>query len=715
MIPVSIGNIGRMAGLADRLEPFSLSEQFLDFGIGIIPLTSLFYFAGFTVFMLYLNLVMMSKRHWDSNRTSSTGFQFAARAFCVACVLTCVTVWANYGAVRVDATAERLFTLSKVTTTALDELDSERPIRIQAFLSPEAPRDYVDTRKRLVGLLRQFDEMGGKNLEVRYIDVEPDSKEAEQAEHFGIRSQVVSSERDGRTTQEEVFLGAVIISSYHKVVIPFFGKGLPIEYELTRSIQTVSEEEKLNVGVLQTDAGVVGGGREWQIIQELRQQYDVEVVSPNEPISGDDFEVLIAVMPSALTEPEMDNLVAYVKRGKPVLIFDDPFPRTMMGQFGVTNAPRQPKPSPGGGGGGMFGGGQQPAPPKADGGRATRLLQAIGIDWKYDQVAFDTSNPHAEIPVPDEFVFITTEAGGPDAINGESNVTDGLQELIAIYPGTVRKRSSANVDFTPLLTTGASSGLLDWDEFVTEGGGFGGMMGMPSGATPLARPFRVIDKVRHVIAAEISGRGDQKVNAVFVADTDMISDFFFQERNSGNLKDQLDIEFDNVSFVLNAVDYLAGENTYFDLRSRRRKHRTLQQVERRKQIFVKAANKKEKKAEKDADDELEKRQKALDKRVKAIDEDESLDRVAKMQKKTTAQREESVRLELAKAQIETKKNSAIRKIDRSTKNKTRDLEARIRTQAVWFPPIPALLLGLLVFIARTRSETLNVDPSRRRS
>ena len=94
------------------------------------------------------------------------------------------------------------------------------------------------------GLLRQFDEIGGKNLEVRYVDVEPFSQQAEEAEHFGIEPVQVMTEKDGRRSEVEVYLGAVVISSYDKVVVPFFGKGLPIEYELTRSVQTVADEKR---------------------------------------------------------------------------------------------------------------------------------------------------------------------------------------------------------------------------------------------------------------------------------------------------------------------------------------------------------------------------------------------------------------------------------------------------------------------------------------
>ena len=385
-VPVFIGQVGQFLGLGGALENFGLREQFRDIGMGVVPLTGLVYFLGFTLLMLYLNLVLMSRRHWKSETRQSTASQFGVRAVCLGVIATCATAWAGYTGRTFDMTSEDLFTLSDSTTEILRGLDSDRPIEIQAFLSPQTsiPAEYAETRKRLVGLLRQFEEIGGKNLEVRYVDVEQFSKEADEAERFGIRPVRVVTERDGVRSEDEVYLGAVVISSYDKVVVPFFGKGLPIEYELTRSVQTVADDSRYTVGVLQTDAGLMGG-REWRIITELKKQYNVETVSPSGPIDATRFDVLLAAMPSSLTDPEMANLVAYAQSGNPLLVFDDPFPLSFNSGFGVTGAPKQPKPSQGGG---MFGGGSPPPQPKADGGQALSLMRALGINWAYDRVVF---------------------------------------------------------------------------------------------------------------------------------------------------------------------------------------------------------------------------------------------------------------------------------------------------------------------------------------
>ncbi len=70
-----------------------------------------------------------------------------------------------------------------------------------------------------------------------------------------------------------------------------------------------------------------------------------------------------------------------------------------------------------------------------------------------------------------------------------------------------------------------------------------------------------------MLAAHLTSENDNpyKLNVVYVADVDLISDWFFVMRNLG----ELNLHFDNVPFVLNAVDVLAGDRTFLDLRQRR--------------------------------------------------------------------------------------------------------------------------------------------------
>ena len=124
------------------------------------------------------------------------------------------------------------------------------------------------------------------------VSVNPLSKEAEEASQWGILPRQAQSEKDGRFSLEEVFLGVVASSGFDQVVIPYFEKGTPVEFELTRAIGTVAKEKRLTVGILTTDAKVFGGMNmqtfqpdpEWRLVSELKRQYNVREVSPDKPI-----------------------------------------------------------------------------------------------------------------------------------------------------------------------------------------------------------------------------------------------------------------------------------------------------------------------------------------------------------------------------------------------------------------------------------------------
>ena len=190
----------------------------------------------------------------------------------------------------------------------------------------------------------------------------------------------------------------------------------------------------------------------------------------------------------------------------------------------------------------------------------------------------------------------------------------------------------------------------------------------------------------------------------------MISDFFFQERTFGNL----DFAFDNVTFVLNAVDSLAGESDFIALRSRRPAHRSLTRVELEKSEFLTVSEDKRKEADAEAEEALEKAEERLSARVKEIEEDESLDPLAKRQMLQQAQQDEQQKFSLAQAQIEQEKNDVIRQIEMETNREVASIEAFYRLLAIWAPPIPALLAGIVMLIIRVSSEKNNVVATRRR-
>ena len=95
--------------------------------------------------------------------------------------------------------------------------------------------------------------------------------------------------------EEDVILGVAFSSGLERIVLPFMPYGIPVEYELMRSINTVSQPERKTIGVVQTDAMIMGAtintGQELariprlRLLTEMEKQYNVEQVDASTPIS----------------------------------------------------------------------------------------------------------------------------------------------------------------------------------------------------------------------------------------------------------------------------------------------------------------------------------------------------------------------------------------------------------------------------------------------
>lgn len=94
-IPILLGEI---PNLPDWLRALTVQEQFRDFALGTVPLSGLLYFVSLTLFMLYLNAVLIGRRHWGGGPDGGRlGWQFVLRVVCLAATLISVNYMAAQG------------------------------------------------------------------------------------------------------------------------------------------------------------------------------------------------------------------------------------------------------------------------------------------------------------------------------------------------------------------------------------------------------------------------------------------------------------------------------------------------------------------------------------------------------------------------------------------------------------------------------------------
>ena len=697
-VPVFIEHAGNIVGgsLRRLLESLSFVEQFRDFADGVIPLSGKLYFLGFAAAMLYLNVAVLGRRHWATGKEAPRlGRHFAVRGVALLVAVAGATVLVGRVGGRVDTTAERLHSLSPGTRALIDGLDSDRPVFIQAYLSPEVPRRYVQTRSNIVSMLRQFDSRGGDRIHANIVSTEkftPESREAR--DRFGIRPQAVPPMYQTQGSPDEIFLGLVFSAGSEEFVIPFFDIGLPVEYELMRSVRVVADAERKKVGVLRTGVNMFGGfdfqsrqqSRSWSIVSELEKQYDVVQV-PAEADYPDDIDVLVAVLPNTLQADGMDRLAAWVQEGRPTLLAVDPLPA-----FDIESSPQQMPQSP-------FQQGQPQRVPTD----TKPLMDALGVDWQTDRIAWDRYNPHPTFrTLPEEVVFVGAGSGNDDAFNREDPVSSGLQEVVLIYAGVLRpaEDSEAGTEFTPLLATGGDSGTTQWFRLVQNS-----IFGMQLASNLPHEP----DEDLHVAAARVTSDDEENpVQAIVIADADMMGEQFFQLRRQG----VGDLNFDNVTFLLNAVDSLAGDDSFIDLRKRRRRHRTLETVEARTRSYEEGRLEETRRAEQEAEEKLSAAQARLDAAVQEVQERADLDAQTKRIMISNQERIENRRLSVARSNIEDEKERLIEAARGDMEAAVRAIQNTIKMLAVALSPVPAFLLFLFVSVKRREREQIGVARDR---
>ena len=693
--------------LGGPLAALGVVGQFRDFARGVISLSGLLYFASLTGLMLYFNVLLVNKRHWPRRADGyPMWFHQAVRAVALLLVLISLNVIIGRGSIRADVTAEQLHSLSNETRRLISELSEDRPVFIQAFVSPDVPEGYVQTRADLLGMLSEMDAIGGARVQVLVEETEPFSEAARNArERFGITPRRVTDLRSAGAGFRDVYMGVAFTCGAEEQVVPFLDRGLSAEYEMTRSIRVVARTERKQIGVLTTEAKLFGGfdfqtmrsSPSWSVVEELRKQYEVVQISAGAPIT-EEVDGLVVALPSSLPQEEMDQLAEYIEAGHPTLLVIDPLPAVNIGLAPVERSGANTNPLMGSQG-----------PPPKEKGDIRQLMSKIGVSWDPAQVIWDSYNPHPDFAhLPPEVVFVGPGNENPDAFNKDHSGSAALQELVLLYPGQIEKASASSYEFQPLLRSGHASGPLSYHQMVQRNL-FGVQLNRNLPHRPDDRDYILAAHVRDVSGQGTDSGSSAKLNVIVVADLDFISEQFFQIRRMG----PENLNFDNVTFFLNSIDVLVGDESFVALRNKRVRHRTLERVEERTQNFVEERLQGEQEAETEAQQALADAQKRLDERVAEVSQRPDLDTQTKRIMARNLQEVENRRLEVLKANIEANKEAQISQGKENMEEQVRRIQRNIKTFAVLLPPVPVFVLGVLIFVRRQQKEKEGAAAARR--
>jgi ABC-type uncharacterized transport system involved in gliding motility auxiliary subunit len=513
---------------------------------------------------------------------------------CIALMLVSVNIIAaRYFTWRLDLTRERLYTLSQGTLRTLAKIDEPLTLRFyySTRLSDEVP-SYGVYAQRVRELLDQYVAAAHGKLRLEVYNPQPFSDAEDRAVAFGLQGVPLDA------AGEQVYFGlAATNSTDDQQTIAFFQPERErfLEYDLTKLVHSLAFPKKTVVGLISTlplegDMMAMMRGRPAEpmgVMEQLDQLDTVKPLAANIDAIPPDVDVLMLVHPQNLSEKTLYAIDQFVLKGGKALVFVDPYC-----EFQASH-PSQLTPS---------------GSPSAS--NLEQLFKAWGFEVPGKIVAGDRRNAQrVGVPGPrgsrplDYVAWLNLKA---DTLNREDMITADLSHINMASSGIIEPLSGGKTTVEPLITTSLDSTKIPAEK----------LTGVPDVAGLLAE-FKP-DNKRYILAAHVTGPAEtafpdgppkpsepakpeakgeadqppkppageflkqsaQPINIVVVADSDMLDDKFWLQKQDFFGQRVLVPTANNGDFIANAIEVLAGGDDLVGLRTRGTSARPFDVVDR---------------------------------------------------------------------------------------------------------------------------------------
>ena len=200
-----------------------------------------------------------------------------------------------------------------------------------------------------------------------------------------------------------------------------------------------------------------------------------------------------------------------------------------------------------------------------------------------------------------------------------------------------------------------------------------------------------------------------EVKAIVICDLDLIGEQFFAIRR----QKVENLDFDNITFVLNCVDVLAGDDAYIALRKRRAQHRTLARLEQQTRDFVTRSQKEAKAGRGRGQGRARTGTKVARRQGRqgpATTRSSTTGPATSSSRPWSASRTGGSRSRRPPSR--TTRGARVQESKATMEQSVRAIENRVRVGAILAAPLPALLLAAFIFGIRAGKENQGANPNR---
>lgn len=591
--------------------------------------------------------------------------------------------------VRVDLTADKLYTLSAGSKAILNKLDS--PVELHFYCSRNSgamPVYLKNFASRVEDFLQEYVVASGGKVTIKTFNPTPDSDDEDAARLDGVEGQPLQN-------GEHLYLGLAVTCVDQTVAIPVLSPTNEnnLEYDITRAIYRVTHPDKITIGIV-SSLPVMGSAapgmmnpmmrppnqqKPWLFVNMLKRDYNVKKIEMNAKSIPDDIRVLLVIHPKKPSDQLLFAIDQFILRGGRVVAMLDPL--SFIDAKSRQNQFTPPSPSSLG-----------------------RLLDTWGVTFDTSKVIVDKIYGAEQNNGQQRQVYPAVLSLDKNAVSQKDIVTSSLDQLLFLFCGAFTGDGVEGLDRRVLVHSSRDSQLVP--SFKAQ---------MPGDA--INKDF-VSDDKEYAIAIQLTGKfktafpngpptakGDDKKAAkpdflkdsgakpgsvVLISDSDFIYDQFWVRRLNMLGRVLYSQITDNENLLQNIIGQLSGDSNLISIRSRGIVHRPFVEMKKRRekaeaQYRAEIA-------------ELEKKKSRVEKRLAELQQTKT----NANQKFVLSPAQQKELQKFRKENVETRKH--LKAVRKQLNHEINKLELNLKLANIALMPLLIALLGIILGIIRKRRE-----------